>query len=106
MGDYWHSNPTTKYKDAKSVAQQKTACRDKRKHTYVSKYYEIEILYLWESDIEYDTDMCEELIKKYVSNNGVLEDYNSYNYELLYDGLSLKKMVVPPLFLSEEVCAI
>ena len=50
--------------------------------------------------------MCEELIKKYISNNGYLEDYNSYNYELLYEGLSLKDVIVPPLFLYEEVSAV
>lgn len=106
MGDYWHSNPTTKYKDVKSVAQQKTACRDKRKHTYILKYYGIEVLYLWESDIEYNADMCEELIKKYIHSNGGLEDYNSYNYELLYDGLSLKKEITPLSFLSNNISAI
>ena len=102
MGDYWHSNPISKYKECKSVPQQKTKNRDKRKHTYVKNQYGIEILYLWESDIEYEADMCEELIKRYVENNGILEDYNSYNYILKHEGLVLKENIVQPLFLLNE----
>lgn len=102
MGDYWHSNPISKYKECKSVPQQKTKNRDKRKHTYVRNQYGIEILYLWESDIEYETDMCEELIKLYIKNNGILDDYNSYNYILKHEGLALKENIVQPLFLINK----
>ena len=48
----------------------------------LKKYYNIEILYLWESDILNNLSLCKALIAEYISNNGVLKDYNSFNYQL------------------------
>ncbi len=83
MGDYFHANPL-KYNDYNQLnkMQQKDVIRDRRKHTYIKKYYNIEILYLWESDILNNLNLCKALIAKYISNNGVLKDYNSFNYQL------------------------
>lgn len=100
MGDYWHSNPITKYKEPKSVPQQQTIHRDKRKHTYVCNQYGIEILYLWEDDIKHNIEKCNKLIEKYIDNNGILEDYNSFNYEYVQGELLLKQELTMPLFLK------
>jgi hypothetical protein len=83
MGDYFHANPS-KYNNYNQLnkMQQKDVIRDKRKHTYIKKYYNIEILYLWESDILNNLSLCKALIAEYISNNGVLKDYNSFNYQL------------------------
>lgn len=99
MGDYWHTNPTTKYKECKSQPQKDTVHRDKRKHTYTANQYGIEILYLWESDIYNKIDLCAKLIDRYITNDGVLEDYNSFNYTINNGELVLQDDIVEPLFL-------
>lgn len=99
MGDYWHSNPTTKFKECKSVIQQKRVPKDKAKHTYVKNKYGIEILYLWETDIYNNIELCEKLIELYIYNNGDLKDYNSFNYEVREDVIEVKDNIVKPLFL-------
>lgn len=103
MGDYWHTNPKTKYKECKSIPQQQTVSRDKRKHTYVRNQYGIEILYLWESDIYYKIDLCKMLIAKYISNNGALDNYNSFNYTVQDGKLTLNEDIITPLFLCDKV---
>lgn len=80
MGDYFHANPTIFAPDKLNQIQQKGITRDKRKRTYIKKYYSIDILYLWEYDIKHQPDICKWLIKNYIKNNGVLHDYHSYNY--------------------------
>lgn len=82
MGDYWHGNPKKYNKDSLTSVQRKNAVRDKEKHTYISKCYNIEILYLWENDIYNRLDLCKKLILLYIKNNGKLSNYHSYNYYL------------------------
>lgn len=57
QGDYWHCNPK-KYDTPINNIQCKAISRDKAKHTYLKKYYGIEILYLWESDINKYPELC------------------------------------------------
>ena len=80
LGDYWHGNPIrfTKLNDL----QIKNIKRDKAKRTFIKKYYNINILYLWENDILNKPELCSLLIELYISNNGVLENYHSFNYIL------------------------
>lgn len=99
MGDYWHTNPTTKFKDAKNIPQQKRIPKDKAKHTYVFNKYGIEILYLWESDVYNNIELCEKLIRMYIGCDGNLQDYNSFNYEIQNGNLTLKENIIQPLFL-------
>lgn len=84
MGDYWHSNPLVFDYNNLNEVQLKRIPKDKAKHTYVKNKYNVEILYLWEYDINKNLDKCEELIKEYINNNGVLQNYHSFNYD--YDG--------------------
>lgn len=100
MGDYWHSNPTTKFKEPKNTTQIKTSNRDRRKHTYVHNQYGIEILYLWENDIKNEIEKCEKLIDLYIRNKGILEDYNSFNYSDEQGNLVLNQGIVRPLFMD------
>ena len=79
MGDFWHTNPL-KYPTPKQEIQLKRIPKDKAKHSFICSRYNIEILYLWETDIYEDLEKCKELIKKYIKNNGRLENYNSFNY--------------------------
>lgn len=96
MGDYWHCNPL-KFNQKMNKTQYERIPKDKRKHTYVKKYYNTEILYIWESDTYNDLLKCEKLILEYIKRNGKLENYHSFNYYLDENG-DLKlcdKIVVP-----------
>lgn len=101
MGDYWHANPN-KYVEISELnsVQLKNKTQDKRKHTYTKKYHGFEILYLWEIDINKNIKLCELLIKKYIETNGVLQDYNSFNYYVNDNELLLKSEIVTPYFIE------
>lgn len=79
--------------------QKKDIIRDKRKKTYIKKYYNIDILYLWEQDIKSSPILCESLIHMYINNNGILPDYNSYNYSLINNKVTLNKNIQNPYFI-------
>ena len=89
MGDYWHSNPLVFNFDILNDVQRKRIPKDKAKHTYVKNNHHIEILYLWETDINKDPEKCEKLIQAYINNNGVLDNYHSFNYKNIDGNLIL-----------------
>lgn len=95
MGDYWHSSPL-KYADKINDKQQYIISRDKAKNTYIKNYYNINILYLWEADIIKHPELCKKLIELYISNNGILENYHSFNYSFNHDSLALNKNIIIP----------
>lgn len=100
MGDFWHSNPTKYNLDNLNKIQQNRISKDKTKHTYIKNHYNIEILYLWESDIYNNIELCRKLILKYIDNNGFLDDYHSFNYTLQNnDILSLNSNTIYPFFI-------
>lgn len=82
MGDFWHCNPNKYSKEKMYERQKKTISRDRAKHTYIKNYHNIEILYLWETDIMNNKELCKKLIKLYIDSNGYLENYHSLNYDL------------------------
>ena len=81
QGDFWHCNPL-KYNQINQTVQVKRIPKDKAKHTYIKNKYNIEILYLWETDINNNVELCKKLIQKYILNNGHLKNYHSFNYYL------------------------
>ena len=98
MGDYWHTSPLVYNANGRSIneIQQKQLHRDKVKHSYISNHYSIPILYLWEEDIKNNSGMCFELIKKYIQNNRLIENYHSFNWELINGELKLKETLTVP----------
>ena len=76
--------------------QQKQLHKDKTKYSYIYNHYSINILYLWETDINKRPELCEALINKYVRNKGVLDNYHSFNWELSNGILVLKKSLITP----------
>ena len=92
QGDYWHQSPlleaNVQFKD-KNVR-----IKDKAKHTYVKNHYNLEILYLWESDINNNPTKCIELIKQYIANSGALPNYHSFNYDYIDGSLTLNSDVI------------
>ena len=89
QGDYWHYNPTT-FTTPPTKMQIKNRGRDKAKHNFIKHKYGIEILYLWEYDIVHNKELCVELIKKYIINQGNLENYHSFNYNIIENQLCIK----------------
>lgn len=98
MGDYWHGSPF-KYNSRTTnlnKTQKKDIQYDKQKHTYVKKYCEVEILYLWEKDVNEHMELCEKLILEYIKNNGLLENYHSFNYHIDNEKLRLNDEIIVP----------
>ena len=98
MGDYWHSSPV-RYGENKyflNNIQYKGIIHDKQKHSYILNHLNVEILYLWESDIKNDVLKCELLILEYIKNNGILSDYNSFNYTVDNGVLKLNSQIIIP----------
>lgn len=98
MGDYWHVSPL-KYNENKYLInemQQKQLHRDKVKYSYIMNHYSIPILYLWESDINNNTELCKMLIEKYIENNRILDNYHSFNWRIENKKLSLNKDIIIP----------
>ena len=79
MGNFFHCSPVMNLENSRKT---KIIGKDKAKHTYIKKYKSIEVLYLWEKDIHENIDVCRSLVEKYIKNNGILENYHSYNYYL------------------------
>lgn len=96
MGNYWHAHPLKYNINQLTNQQRKSIKQDKSKHTYVKKYENIEILYLWEKDINENIDLCWMLIQKYIENNGVLNNYHSFNYHLDQNFLILNDILLIP----------
>jgi G:T-mismatch repair DNA endonuclease (very short patch repair protein) len=100
MGDYWHANPkiyNTNVGKCINQIQIKDIIRDKKKRTFL-KNKNIFLLYLWESDLKSDEDLCQALIKYYIEKQGVIENYNSFNWELYKGSLRLKEEISYPYF--------
>lgn len=81
-GDYWHYSPLLDKKRKESKFGTRSVGRDKSKHTYIKNKYGIEILYLWETDILNNLELCKKLILEYIEKNGKLKNYHSFNYVL------------------------
>lgn len=101
MGDYWHANPMKYNIDNMKIndTQIKDIIKDKRKRTYLSRYHNINILYLWESDIKNNIELCKKLLEYYIFNNGIIENYNSFNWYIDTDNnLKLSSEIIFPYF--------
>jgi len=94
QGGYWHADNRI-YDEIKYDRQLRSIRRDKSKKNFFKNNYNINILFLWEIDIKNNINLCKELIKEYIENNGILEDYNSMNYVLIDGKLSLNKKYNP-----------
>lgn len=98
MGDYWHCNPNKFCQNEITKRMKIRISRDKAKHTYIKKYYGIEILYIWEQDCK-NKEFITSLIEDYVLSNGELSDYNSFNYYYEDKKVQNKKDIIQPYFL-------
>ena len=95
-GDYFHCNPSEYLNGPIYDMQKRRIKQDKAKHTYILNQYGVEILYLWESDIYKELNKCKKIIDLYISNNGILPEYNSFNWVLQEDELFLRENRIIP----------
>lgn len=99
MGDYWHANPLKYNVDKYGLndKQLEGIHRDKLKYSYVKNHYNLEILYLWESDIISDINLCQKIIEEWINNKGILPNYNSFNFSFdLNNNLVLNTNIIIP----------
>ena len=99
MGDFWHCSPIV-FPDRAKLRETvvPNIRKDKAKHTYLSTYCGIEVLYLWETDIYKRPDVCKLLIQKYVDSAGRLKNYHSFNYSVVDEKLKLNDIIILPYF--------
>lgn len=102
MGDYWHGSPLKYSYNNLNKQQLKDIKQDKSKHTYIKRYYGNEILYLWEYDINHNIDLCWNLIQLYIKQDGVLENYQSFNYFMDNNTILLRDDIIIPYFYNTE----
>lgn len=97
MGDYWHSSPIF-YNREHTIngMQSKGIIKDKQKHSYLKNQFQIEVLYLWENDIKKEPDKCKKLIKSYIDNKGILQNYHSFNYNFYNNKLEVQSNIIIP----------
>lgn len=94
-GDYFHTNPTI-YKYILYQQQLNVVQRDRKKNTLITNHYKTPILYLWEHDIINNLELCRELIKYYIDSNGLIDDYNSFNYFINNGILMINTELIKP----------
>ncbi len=96
MGDYWHSNSELFSVDKLNEMQINNIFRDVRKNNSLLEKFKIPVLYLWEKDLINNKDVCELLIIEYLKNNGVLNNYHSFNYGIINNNLKIKNNIIIP----------
>ena len=101
MGDFWHTNHLTN-KISYPLQEKRIVC-DYKKRCFIKTKYNINILYLWENDLYKNLNVCLELIKLYLSFNGVLQNYNSFNYHLCNNTIELNNNIFSAFFEDENI---
>lgn len=97
MGTYWHCDIRKYSKEINYQSQMNRIRMDKIKRSCLKNSYGIDVLYLWEYDIDNNPELCKCLIREYFKNNGVLPNYHSMNYEIdLNKRLNLKNSIISP----------
>ena len=94
MGDYFHASPLRYENKNINTMQKKALKRDKSKNSYLYRYYNMKVLYLWEANINKNIDLCKKLILLFIKKGGNLKNYHSFNYELKNGKIILKKDII------------
>lgn len=97
MGAFWHTD-VRNYEKPKCDKQTRIIKRDKIKQKIVLSNTGVNILYLWEDDINNNPSLCEKLVLKYILNRGMLTNYHSMNYFIDDNILVQNKKILIPFF--------
>lgn len=101
MGTFWHTDPT-KYTEIKYEQQLRGCKRDIKKREYIKDKYNVGVLSIWEKDINNNIEKCEKLITYYINNNGIINNYNSFNYSIDDGVLKLNQNIILPFYERNE----
>jgi hypothetical protein len=95
-GGFWHCD--NRFYDEINYDMQLSRIKsDKIKKAKIKNKLNKDILYLWEFDIETNLELCHKLILKYIENDGILDNYHSFNYSIDKDGhIRLEKEIIKP----------
>lgn len=87
MGGYWHGD-IRRFPIFEKMQKRQQSCveKDKRKQKYFETQ-EIDILYLWEEDIEKDLDLCKRLINNFIRRNLLKYSHSSSYFLENYENL-------------------
>ncbi|MFI2856785.1 hypothetical protein ACH6EH_06565 [Paenibacillus sp. JSM ZJ436] len=97
MGSFWHCDPRV-YEGVNHDIQANRIIKDATKKKYILGKYGIKILYLWEKDIHENPMLCQKLVQHYIGNSGNIDNYHSYNYDIVENNLNLKDDIMSPFF--------
>ena len=79
MGTFWHQDIRFNEQIIYN-SRVNNIVKDKAKRTYLNNIG-VKVLYLWEYDIENDFELCKNMIKEFYDNNGIIDNYHSFNYK-------------------------
>ncbi len=102
MGTYWHCDRRI-YKQINYELQLENIKNDKKKRNFIKNKYGIDILYIWEYDIDKNKKLVVELIKQYIENHKNMKSYHSFDYMMNNDSiLSYNKLHSPYMDLNNK----
>lgn len=94
-GGYWHCDP--RFCEIKTINRFKNAIiREERKNKLIFDKLKSHILYLWEYDIKHNIEMCLSLIEYYIKNDGLIDNYDSFNYHLKNGIITINNHIIRP----------
>ena len=93
QGDYFHCNPQL-FNEIIYEMQLGRVYNDRTKNKFLKNQYKVNILYLWEKDINERLEVCEKLILEYIEKKGKLKNYNSFNYSIVNNELHINKEII------------
>lgn len=93
MGDFWHCS-AAKYQNISYGIQRKNVARDRIKRHTIQEETGHHVLYLWEDDVVNHPDLCMALVRLYLASDGILRDYNSFNYHIVADGVEMNDSII------------
>ena len=102
MGDYWHCSPM-EFINAEYEFQKAAIIRDAKKRNYCRNSLKKQILNLWESDVLKDMHKCELLIDRFIEQQGMLDNYESFNYHIEDNNVIINDNIVTPYFENLEI---
>lgn len=100
MGTYWHCDRRF-YPQIKYQQQWDRISKDKAKNKFIKEKYNVNILYLWESDID-NKELCKKLIMLYLNNELTIYD-SSYYFINEYGNVELNQFVKELQFMNYDL---